>query len=103
MIGEQALKDRLQTIAKEKGIPFNSCWKQLLLERFLIRLAKSSHADQFIFKGGFLLAYMMRIGRETVDLDFLLTHIQAKKNSLQGICQEIIDLQYAHDLPKYLE
>jgi len=32
MISEQALKDRLQTIAKEKGISFNSCWKQLLLE-----------------------------------------------------------------------
>lgn len=41
MINEQALKDRLQTIAKEKGIPFNACWKQLLLERFLARLARS--------------------------------------------------------------
>ncbi len=29
MINEQALKDRLQTIAKEKEIPFNACWKQL--------------------------------------------------------------------------
>lgn len=73
MINEQALKDRLQTIAKEKAIPFNSCWKQLLLERFLARLSHSAHANQFIFKGGFLLAYMMKIGRETVDLDFLLT------------------------------
>ena len=33
MITQQALKDRLKLIAKEKGIPFNSCWKQLLLER----------------------------------------------------------------------
>nr|NGX43416.1 hypothetical protein [Chlamydiota bacterium] len=69
MINEQALKDRLQTIAKEKNIPFNACWKQLLLERFLARLARSSHFNKFIFKGGFLLSYMMKIGRETVDLD----------------------------------
>jgi hypothetical protein len=61
MINEQALKDRLQTIAKEKKIPFNACWKQLLLERFLARLARSSHVDKFIFKGGFLLSYMMKI------------------------------------------
>ena len=38
MINEQALKDRLQTIAKEKGIPFKSYWKQLLLERFLAQM-----------------------------------------------------------------
>ncbi len=41
-MNEQALKDRLQTIAKEKGIQFNHCWKQLQLERFLVRLARSS-------------------------------------------------------------
>jgi hypothetical protein len=39
MINEQALKSRLQTIAKEREIPFNSCWKQLILERFLVRLS----------------------------------------------------------------
>lgn len=89
MINEQALKNRLQTIAKEKGIPFNSCWKQLLLERFLVRLGRSSYADKLIFKGGFLLAYLMKIGRETVDLDFLLNRINAAKETLEEICKEI--------------
>lgn len=91
MINEQALKDRLQMIAKEKGIPFNSCWKQLLLERFLARLGRSAYADKLIFKGGFLLSYIMKIGRETVDLDFLLTRIKAEKEVLEVICQEIGD------------
>jgi predicted nucleotidyltransferase component of viral defense system len=89
MIHEQTLKDRLQTISKEKGIPFNSCWKQLLLERFLARLGRSDYADNLIFKGGFLLAYMMKIGRETVDLDFLLTQVKAEKTTLEKICKEI--------------
>jgi predicted nucleotidyltransferase component of viral defense system len=89
MINGQALKDRLQTIAKEKGIPFNSCWKQLLLERFLARLGRSDYADKLIFKGGFLLAYMMKIGRETADLDFLLTRMKAEKATLEEICKEI--------------
>ena len=90
MINEQALKDRLQTIAKEKGIPFNACWKQLLLERFLTRLARSPYANKLIFKRGFLLAFMMRIGRETVDLDFLLTRMKAEKQNFQKICEEIV-------------
>ncbi|MBA3603718.1 MAG: nucleotidyl transferase AbiEii/AbiGii toxin family protein [Parachlamydiaceae bacterium] len=88
-MNEQALKDRLQTIAKEKNIPFNACWKQLLLERFLTRLARSSHVDKFIFKGGFLLSYMMKIGRETVGLDFLLTRMNADVKPLQEIFEEI--------------
>ncbi len=89
MINEQALKDRLQTIAKEKGIPFNACWKQFLLERFLARLGRSAHADKLIFKGGFLLAFLMRIGRETVDLDFLLTRMKSGKETLEKISKEI--------------
>lgn len=90
MINEQALKDRLQIIAKEKEIPFNACWKQLLLERFLARLARSSHVNKFIFKGGFLLSYMMKIGRETVDLDFLLTRMTAEIKALQEVFDEIV-------------
>ena len=90
MINEQALKDKLQTIAKEKKIPFNSCWKQLLLERFLVRLSRSSHINKFIFKGGFLLSYMMKIGRETIDLDFLLTRMNAEIKGLQEVFEEIV-------------
>lgn len=54
-MNEQGLKDRLQAISKEKDIPFNECWKKLLLERFLSRLSRSTCTQQFIFKGGFLL------------------------------------------------
>ncbi len=90
MINEQALKDRLQTIAKEKEILFNACWKQLLLERFLARLSRSSHVNKFIFKGGFLLSYMMKIGRETVDLDFLLMRMTAEEKALQEVFEEIV-------------
>ncbi|CRX38289.1 nucleotidyl transferase AbiEii/AbiGii toxin family protein [Estrella lausannensis] len=89
MINEQALKDRLQIIAKDKEMPFNACWKQLLLERFLARLARSSHVNKFIFKGGFLLSYMMKIGRETVDLDFLLNRMNAESKELQEVFEEI--------------
>lgn len=90
MINEQALKDRLQIIAKEKDIHFNACWKQLLLERFLARLSLSLHVNKFIFKGGFLLSYMMKIGRETIDLDFLLTQMTAEVQGLQEVFEEIV-------------
>lgn len=89
-MNEQALKDRLQSISKERGIRFNECWKKLLLERFLFRLSCSAQVRKFIFKGGFLLAYIMEIGRETTDLDFLLTHMSASVDEIKGAIEEII-------------
>lgn len=83
-------KRSLQAISKERGIQFNECWKKLLLERFLFRLSRSTHTKKFIFKGGFLLAYLMKIGRETTDLDFLLTSMNASEDDIRGVVTEII-------------
>ena len=92
MISIQSLKDRLKTIAQNKNTPFNACWKQFLLERFLVRLARSVHSHRFIFKGGFLLSYLMEIGRETTDLDFLITRMEAEEEELKKTFGEIISV-----------
>jgi len=95
MITEQGLKEKVHQIAKEKGLPFNISWKQLLFERFLCRLSTSEVKEYFIFKGGLLLSFLMQIGRETADLDFLIEKIDVQKdkieNSFRKICS--IDLQ----------
>lgn len=88
-MNEQALKDRIHAIAKIKDIPFNECWKQLLLERFLARISRSQYAEIFIFKGGMLLSYMLEIGRETTDIDFLLTKMNATQEDVSIAVKEI--------------
>jgi len=88
-MNEQALKDRIHSIAKEKGIPFNECWKQLLLSRFLARLSQSNLSTKLIFKGGFLLSYILEIRRETTDLDFLITNISANQEEIINIIKQI--------------
>jgi predicted nucleotidyltransferase component of viral defense system len=94
-MNEQGLKDRLQTISKEKGIHFNECWKKLLLERFLSRLSRSAHSQKFIFKGGFLLSYIIEIGRETTDLDFLLRNMNASEDEIKQTIQDVIAIESA--------
>lgn len=88
-MNKQALIDRVHKIAKDKNISFNECWKQLLLARFLARLSRSKYSNKFIFKGGFLLSYMIEIGRETTDLDFLLTKMNADEVEIKNATQEI--------------
>lgn len=90
-MNEQALKERLKTISKEMGITFNDCWKRLLLERFLARIANSKHREKLIFKGGFLLSYLLDTDRETVDLDFLLTKLKTHAYSIRTVIEEIAE------------
>lgn len=89
-MNEEALKSRLKVIANEKTKTFNQIWKQLLLERFLARLTNSNHQDKFIFKGGLLLANYLDIGRETMDIDFLLTKLNAEISHVEIVMRNII-------------
>lgn len=95
-MNEEALKSRLKIIAREREQPFNQIWKQLLLERFLARLANSDHQEKLIFKGGLLLASYIQIGRETIDIDFLLTKLNAEKYQVEKVIRDIISIDM-HD------
>ena len=68
-MNEQALKERIKYIANSENRKFNQVWRNLILERLLIRLARSSYNNQLIFKGGLLLSYYIKLGRETRDMD----------------------------------
>jgi predicted nucleotidyltransferase component of viral defense system len=94
-MNEAALKDRIKVIAKERGVPFNEVWKQLLLERFLARLSNSLLVGNFVFKGGLLLSQKIRIGRETTDVDFLMTKLKSEMSEIESAFRQIclVDLR----------
>jgi len=89
-MNEAALKARLKIIAQEKLQTFNEVWKQLLLERFLARLSCSTHREQFIFKGGLLLAQYIELGRETMDIDLSMTKMKSEFSAIEHALCEII-------------
>ncbi len=89
-MNESALKERLKIVATDRGVLFNIVWKQLLLERFLARLSRSIHHDHFIFKGGLSLAQRINIGRETTDIDFLMTLLKSEVPTIEAAFREII-------------
>lgn len=91
---ERSLKDRIKAIAKAQNRAFNDVWKGLALERFLARLARSNKLKNFIFKGGFLLGKYLRLGRETIDLDFSLTGTEGTSEAITTVINEILSLPY---------
>lgn len=94
-MNEQALKERLKNIAVMENRTFNEVWRELLLERLLVRIAQSEYRQKFVFKGGLLLSHYIEIGRETKDADFLAKELDAQMNTISDafdrVCEEKID------------
>jgi len=67
-----SIRQRLYNNAKETGRPFQEVLQYFAMERFLYRLAQSSHADKFVLKGDFILMFWRAPrSRPTKDIDFL--------------------------------
>lgn len=80
---EQSIKEKLKNISKKEGVAFNALLETLFLERFMVRVAKSKHRENLIFKGGMCLAQYLDIGRETRDLDFLVQKIESNETKIR--------------------
>ncbi len=65
----------------------------LFLERFLSRLSRSDYNDKLIFKGGFLLSYIIQLGRETSDLDFTLKKMHGSEENIKNAMDKICSIQ----------
>lgn len=86
---EQALKSKLRQIAKETQQDPLAVWQNLFLERFLVRLARSSYQHHFVLKGGMLLSKYIQLGRETQDLDFFVKNLTNELHDLEVIFKTI--------------
>ena len=88
-MNEQALKERIKYIANSENRKFNQVWRDLILERLLIRLAHSSYNNQLIFKGGLLLSYYIKLGRETRDIDLQTTQLNMDTSKIEKAFRQI--------------
>ncbi|MDD3152960.1 MAG: nucleotidyl transferase AbiEii/AbiGii toxin family protein [Bacteroidales bacterium] len=62
------------------------------MERFLERIAVSRYRDNFILKGGFLIAAMVGIDmRSTMDIDTTLKGIPVNESEIKKIITEILN------------
>ena len=67
-----SVHQRLLNIARESGRPFNELLQYFAIERFIYRLSKSPHAENFILKGALMFkVWNAPISRPTKDIDLL--------------------------------
>lgn len=64
------LKARVRNMAKEKNLEAKVVLRQYMLEKVLEKISLSTYKDNFVLKGGMLIAAIVGIdARSTMDMD----------------------------------
>ena len=89
------LKAIIKNLAKEKHISAQLVMQNFMLERILERISASEYQQNFILKGGFLIAAMVGLDtRATMDMDATIKGLpvneQTGREMFEKICK--IDL-----------
>ncbi|MFZ0796570.1 MAG: nucleotidyl transferase AbiEii/AbiGii toxin family protein [Terriglobales bacterium] len=96
-----SVRQRLLNQAHAQGRPFQELLQYYAIERFLYRLAQSSHCDKFILKGALLLTvWQAPLSRSTVDID-LLGKTSNKLEHIASLVSEICGLDVEADGVKF--
>lgn len=85
------LKDWINNVAKKNNLVANTVLQNYMMERFLERVSLSRYKDNFILKGGFLIASMIGIDmRSTMDMDTTLKGLPVDRDTIEKIINEIV-------------
>ncbi len=85
------LKAIVKKIAKEKHISAQLVLQNYMLERFLERVSLSRYRDNYIIKGGFLIASMVGLdSRATMDMDATIKGYPVDEETIRSMIEDII-------------
>ena len=88
------LKAIVKNTAKEKKIAAQLVLQNYMLERFLERVSLSSYRENFIIKGGFLIASMVGLDtRATMDMDATIKGYPVNEETIQNMIMGILTVQ----------
>ena len=85
------LKAIIKNIAKNKNISAALVLQNYMLERFLERVSLSRYNDNYIIKGGFLIASMVGLdSRATMDMDATIKGYPVNEEAIRKMVEDII-------------
>ena len=87
------LKDLIRNMPKKKSADAQILMRNYMMERFLERISLSEYKNQFILKGGMLVAAMVGLdARATMDLDATIKGTNVSVEDVEMIISQIISI-----------
>ena len=88
------LKAIIKNLAKEKHISAQLVMQNFMLERLLERISVSEYQQNFILKGGFLIAAMAGLDtRATMDMDATIKGLPVNEQTVREMFEEICKIE----------
>lgn len=99
MFDAEDLKIKIKTKAHENNLEPQDIMQMYFFERLLYRISVSEYKNNFILKGGLLLSAIFGNERRTTqDMDTLIKGLPLKKEELERIINEIININSDDDI-----
>ena len=93
------LKAIIKNLAKEKHISAQLVMQNFMLERLLERISVSEYQQNFILKGGFLIAAMVGLDtRATMDMDATIKGLPVNEQTVREMFEEICKIELDDDV-----
>lgn len=93
------LKVIIKNFAKEKHISAQLVMQNFMLERLLERISISKYQQNFILKGGFLIAAMVGLDtRATMDMDATIKGLPVNEQTVREMFEEICKIELDDDV-----
>lgn len=93
------LKALVKNLASEKNISAQIVMQNYMMERLLERISLSNYKNNFILKGGFLIAAIVGLDtRATMDLDATIKGMELTHTSIARIFNDICNIQVDDDI-----
>lgn len=87
------LKDKVRNISDGNSNKATTLIRNFMMERFLERVSISSYRDNFILKGGMLVASIVGVDmRATMDIDTTVKALPLNEADVQRIIEEICNI-----------
>ena len=98
------LKDLIRNLSKKKSANAQILMRNYMMERFLERISLSEYRDQFILKGGMLVAAMVGLdARATMDLDATIKGTNVSVSDVETIISKIISVPVDDGVSFYIK
>lgn len=94
MSNVMSFKAKIKKYSKQHNIPSQVVLQNYMFERFLLRLSNSNYKNNFIIKGGVLIAAIVGLDtRSTMDIDTTIINLQVSEEKLLKVIKEICEIK----------
>lgn len=93
------MKGKIRNFSGQAHLSAQEVLQMYFFERFLDRLSKSEYKENFVIKGGFLIASLIGVqNRTTMDMDTTVKGIPLREETIKEILTSIVEVDVQDDI-----